>query len=307
MKGKIAFALLGTMFLAVFAVGSLRAQKEAPKPRRADTSIWFAGEGSAWLGVRLSDVTREKASELKLAGEYGAIVEEVEEGSPAAKSGLAKQDVITEFAGERVRSAAQLRRLVTETPPGRSVTLGIVRAGKTQTMNVELEEHSGAYFTPRVRIPRVEIPKVQIPKFDYDFLFSERPHLGIPADELTPQLSTYFGVKQGKGVLVREVNPGSPADKGGLKAGDCIIRAGDREVGSISDLHRALERESEAKREVTLTIVRDRHEQTVKVELEKPAELLRPGRIAEEIRMDIDRQALDELTREAEKLQHEVD
>ncbi len=181
MKGKIALGILGVIALGVFALGSLWAQKEAPKPRRADTSIWFAADGRAWLGVRLSDVTREKARELKLAGEYGVIVEEVEEESPAAKAGLAKQDVITEFAGERVRSAAQLRRLVAETPPGRSVTLGIVRAGKTQTMNVELEVRSGDYFTPRVRIPRVEIPKVQIPKFDYDFLFSERPRLGISA------------------------------------------------------------------------------------------------------------------------------
>ncbi len=95
----------------------------------------------------------------------------------------------------------------------------------------------------------------------------------------------------------------SEAEKGGLKAGDCIIRAGDREVGSVSDLHRALERESEAKREVTLTIVRDRHDQTVKVELEKPEELLRPGRIAEEIGAETDRHVPDGLTLEPEGLQ----
>ena len=94
--------------------------------------------------------------------------------------------------------------------------------------------------------------------------------LGVSGDELTRQLADYFGVKQGKGVLVREVVVGSAAEKGGLKAGDVIVKVNDTEVGSVPALRRALPKASEGKQKVTLTIVRDRREQTVIVELEHP-------------------------------------
>jgi membrane-associated protease RseP (regulator of RpoE activity) len=83
-------------------------------------------------------------------------------------------------------------------------------------------------------------------------------------------LANYFGVTQGKGVLVEEVTAGSTAEKAGLKAGDCIVRVGTEKVESVSDLHRALGRnaDSDQKREVALTIVRNRHEQAISVEVE---------------------------------------
>lgn len=243
----------------------------------------FGGErGRPWLGVRLGDVTSDKAKELKLSGEYGVVVQGVEVDSPAAKAGLAENDVILECAGERVRSAAQLQRLVRETPPGRSVTLQVSRAGQTRTLNAKLEARRDHF-----RLPRIEVPHIEIPEFDVR-VFSRGARLGITADELTSQLAAYFGVKQGKGVLVREVMAGTPAEKAGLKAGDVIVRIGEKDVHSMSDLHRALRGDSsEEKQEVTLTIVRERREQTLKVELE-PARRSSPRRTADRIAIDPD-------------------
>jgi C-terminal processing protease CtpA/Prc len=87
---------------------------------------------------------------------------------------------------------------------------------------------------------------------------------------LTSQLATYFGVKQGKGVLVREVVVGSAAEKAGLKAGDVIVAVDGKSVATVAELRQALEIKSgEEKRKLNLTVVRDHHEQTVPVELEK--------------------------------------
>jgi serine protease Do len=182
-----------------------------------------------------------------------------------------------EFAGEKVRSATQLRRLVRETPPGRTVTLLVSRAGQTKTLSAKLEARAEGTFEMRVTPPMPRLPNVEIPEFDFDWQ-ARGARLGISGDELTPQLAEYFGVKQGKGVLVREVVVGSAAAKAGLKAGDVIVAVDGKEVATVSKLRRALAGDTEEKRKVTLTIVRDKREQTLAVELE-PAERVSPGRV----------------------------
>lgn len=237
----------------------------------------------AHLGVGISDVTAERAAALKLPAETGVVVDEVEEDSPAAKAGLAANDVILSFAGEPVRSAAQLRRLVQETPGGRTVKVEVSRAGHRRTFEVTLEERQTHFRAPMIRIPRVRMPHIEIPDVDV-FVWSGRARLGISGDELTPQLAEYFGVKEGKGVLVREVTAGGAADKAGLKAGDVIVRVGDEEVGTVSELRNALASAQHDAKEVTLllAIVRDRREQTLNVTLEEPQRLSpRPRRTAE--------------------------
>ena len=270
MKRKMTLGLLCTLALLVACAGALFAQRNrvqvGPETR---TMVWNVDEGGARLGVGLQDVNAEKMKDLKLSGEGGAVVTEVEEESAAAKAGLKANDVILDFDGERVRSTAQLRRMVQETPAGRTVPVKISRAGATQTLKVKLEE---GYFGGNMRefaFPKVEVPEIQMPDMNFN-LFNSGPHLGIAADNLTKQLAENLGVAQGSGVLVLEVMPGSPAEKAGLKAGDCITKVGDEKVESIIDIHRALDRSSgsDEKRDVAVTVVRDHHEQTLTVQLE---------------------------------------
>jgi membrane-associated protease RseP (regulator of RpoE activity) len=111
-------------------------------------------------------------------------------------------------------------------------------------------------------------PDVNLPVYDFALNFGGA-RLGVEVEPLTSQLGAYFGVTEGKGVLVREVKEGSAAEKAGLKAGDCIVKLDSTSVESADDLHRALlGREREKKQDVTLTIVRDRKEQTLAVHLE---------------------------------------
>lgn len=236
-----------------------------PEPPLPGQSMVLLGDGGTWLGVRLSDVTAEKARELKLPAEDGAVVIEVEPESPAAKAGLEKNDVILEFAGERVHSVAQLQRLVHETPAGRTVALQVSRAGQTRALSAKLESGWGHERMPHVQFPGMRGPGPDM--FGADF-FHARQTLGITGEELTPQLAGYFGVKQGKGVLVSGVKTGSAAEKAGLKAGDVIVEVDGKQVGSVSELRELLPRHLEEKRKLSLGVVRDRKEQAVAVELE---------------------------------------
>ena len=66
------------------------------------------------------------------------------------------------------------------------------------------------------------------------------PRLGIDAENLNDHLGPYFGAADGEGVLVRSVQPDSPAAKAGLKAGDVIVKLNDQPVHSVADLRTKL-------------------------------------------------------------------
>src|SRR5205085_4226265 len=85
------------------------------------------------------------------------------------------------------------------------------------------------------------------------------------------QLAEFFGVKDGKGVLVASVNDNSVAARAGLKAGDVITAVDDQKVDGINALVTALAKKEGA---VTLKIIRNRAEQSVTVTLEKRSEML---------------------------------
>ncbi len=313
MKPKIFAKLAGGLLVLLLGAGILVGQEapEPPEPPQAPAAPeppeppavaepfkFFLGDGGAWLGVRLRDVNAEKARELKLPGEYGARVVEVEEGSPAAKAGLAKDDVILDFGDQRVWSVASLQRLLQESPPDRTVTLKVSRSGQVRTPSVKL----GRGGKEGLRLEGAPAPEIHFPDFDMFSIHPRGARLGISGDSLTRQLAEYFGVKQGKGVLVSEVVVGSSAEKAGLKAGDVIIRVNGTEVGSPADLRRALPRDREEKQKVTLTVVRDRREQTVTVELEPMVSA--PLRSAEA--MGLSGKDLEELNRATTEIRRQM-
>ncbi len=102
----------------------------------------------------------------------------------------------------------------------------------------------------------------------FSMSFGARRHLGISTSELTEQLSDYFGVEGRRGgVLVTSVSENSAAAKAGLKAGDIITSVDGERVVQSGDLSRAIERKNEG--DVTLTVVRDKRERSLKVTPER--------------------------------------
>lgn len=243
------------------------AQMPAAPPPHSPREGWVQSftadtESGAWLGVRLEDVTAARVQSMKLPGDYGAIIVNVDPDSPAAKAGLKENDVILEFGGMKVWSAAQLAQLVRETPPGRAVELTVSRAGKKLNLKATLAAGRGRMFAHGFTMPQFHFnPR------NFNFRFAPFGHaLGIRGETLTSQLASYFGVKEGKGVLVANVDKDSPASKAGLEAGDCIIKVGSTPISSVFDLTRALAKAKGS--QVTLSIVRARQEKTLTATLE---------------------------------------
>ena len=237
------------------------------------------GEGGSWLGVETQEVTSEKAKELKFSNEHGALIGKVLADSPAAKAGLKENDVVTEINGQRVEGTTQFRRMIHEIPAGRSVKLSVWRDGKQQTISVTLgksEERHNALMkvspqTSAFRVPQMpEIPDVPNFSWNGERLIGGKPRLGIDAEDVSGQLGSYFGAPDGEGILVRNVNNDSPAEKGGLKAGDVITTFNGERIRTTGELREKLAG-VEAGKNVTLGVLRNKSNVTVTVEIPAPA------------------------------------
>jgi len=243
------------------------------------------GEGASWLGVQLREVTSETAKDLKLLTERGVVISSIVPDSPAAKAGLKENDVVTEVNGQHVEGAVQFRRMIREIPAGRTVELTLWRDGHAQTVSVTLgkgEERHGSFkiLTPGPGAPGSFAFKMpEIPPMEWDgsrFLMGGQPRLGIDAEDLNGQLGTFFGAPDGEGILVRQVNPGSPADKAGVKAGDVITSVNGERVRTVGDLREKLApkrgaKEKDQAQNVKLGVLRNKSEVSLTVELPAPA------------------------------------
>lgn len=281
--GIVALAA-GTAALTVARAGDT---PEADKSGKEMRKVMIFRSGGSWLGVQIADVDAARAKELGLKEEMGAEVQSVSPGSPAEEAGLKEGDVITEYQGTRIEGVAQLTRLVHETPAGRNATVKFMRDGAARTAQVKVGARDGEHDGDTGKHVEVlggphgftkvwhqsgddETPDVDVENLDevpnlinLSGLMGGRPRLGVNVDTVGKQLAEYFGIKQGHGVLVTSVTKDSPGAAAGLKAGDVIVKVEDESIEDVSDLHMALRDHRD--KDVHLTIVRDRREQTVTV------------------------------------------
>src|SRR5215469_11759274 len=249
-------------------------------------SVLLDAEGSSWLGVELHEVTSDTAKELKLPAERGVVLTSIVPDSPAAKAGLKENDVVTEINGQRVEGAAQFRRMLREIPAGRTAQITVWRDGRAQTISVALgkaeeRRHSLKMLTPAPGAPgsfAFTMPEIPMPPMDWNgtLMMGGQPRLGIDAEDLNGQLGSFFGAPDGEGILVRDVTPGSAAEKGGLKAGDVITSVNGERIRTVGDLKEKLVTKREAKdkdkdQTVKLGVLRNKSEVSLTVELPAPA------------------------------------
>lgn len=289
-----ATAVTGLVAAAILAAPVLFGQTPEPDrtPRRDGDRIDMFGFAGSSIGASIRDVVETDRQRT------GVYVEEVEPGSAADKGGLKNADIITRFAGEEVRSARQFSRLVQETPAGRTVSATVQRDGKATELKITPEDRprtgifidgdrfSGSFDPQHFedQIGRLRDRLRGLPPLDFhldlDVPGSERPRLGVAVQPLTPQLAGYFGAKEG--VLIASVTDDSPASRAGLKAGDVIASVNGQVVSSRADLTRAVNGAG-SNADITIGIVRDKKESSVKVQLEEtrarrppPRRVIRP-------------------------------
>ncbi|MGI8882767.1 MAG: PDZ domain-containing protein [Pyrinomonadaceae bacterium] len=280
-----AFILLSAS--AGIAVVAQQTPESREQAEKAVQGFYFNSfDGSSYLGVQTQEVTKENFARFGLREVRGVAVEKVIENSPAATAGLQTNDVIVRFNGEEVTGARKLIRLISEVAPDHQAKLTVLRGGGEREINVTVGKRETPKFQntfgrlgnlqsyPRIaELPELsEIPlppnaplAAMRPGEPNVFLFSGQSgrQIGVGISTLTKQLGEHFGAADGRGLLINNVRENSPAAKAGLKAGDIITEIEGKEIKNSLDLTRALNEKKEG--EITLTIIRDRNRQTVRV------------------------------------------
>jgi len=213
-----------------------------------------------WLGVSIQDVDEDLKEALDLKSTEGVLVNEVMEDSPAEEAGIKKKDVIIKYKGKKVKDAGDLTTWVLETKPGEEVRIEIIRDGKKKKPKVIIGKQPKSYsllygedwdFTPGRQ----------------SFYFGgKRGYLGVVLEGLSEQLGEYFGVKDGEGALITEVEEDSPAEKAGLKAGDVIVKIDGEEIEDPGDVVEVVMDKEEGDK-VKINVLRNKKKKTFTLEV----------------------------------------
>jgi serine protease Do len=176
-----------------------------------------------WLGIMIQDVTPELAKSFDLKETKGVLIADVEKDSPAQKAGLKRGDVVVAIDGKEVKDAHTLSRLVAGTAPDTEVAMDIVRDGKEKAVKVKIGTMAQA---------GEEVKPEQ-----------EKTAWGLSVEDLTPQLAESLGLDTGeRGVVVSDIEPGSPAAEAGLRQGDLIKEVNRRPIQNLDDYTRTTEK-----------------------------------------------------------------
>ena len=243
--------------------------------------------GQSYLGVDVRNVNDDEVPALKLKEARGAEIVHVDHDGPAGKMGLRERDVVTQMNGVLIEGEEQIRKMLHDTPPGRTVVFVILRDGQQMTVTAQMadreeverqawERHlsappalpasasegglAGAADAPAV-IPAAPLPAPRYGKSFLGSLLTSPTYTGAMLERVGPQLASYFGVSTGTGLLVRGVENNSPAAMAGIHAGDVVVRADSRTLVTMTQWAKAI-RDAKG-RPVTVVIVRDRQEKTV--------------------------------------------
>jgi serine protease Do len=161
-----------------------------------------------YLGIGMNDVTPDKAGFFDLPDATGAIVSQVTPDSPASRAGLKSGDVLREIDGRKIVNGGALQVAVSEMAPGNTISLGILRDGKPETIKVTVGEyHANAEVADNSESGSEQHGK-----------------LGLAVAELSQEMRQQLNIPEHvKGAAIQSVRPGSPADDAGLAPGDVIL------------------------------------------------------------------------------------
>jgi serine protease Do len=177
-----------------------------------------------YLGVIIQNITPDLATALKLSKTNGALIGNVDPDGPAAKAGLQSGDVIVQVNGKPVEDSRELRLMMSEMAPGSQINLRVLHDGQGRDVTVTLGELPVKDMTSSTLRQKSAPPE------------PSQPRLGIAVTELTPELAEHLSLpKTTKGVVIADIEEGSPASEAGLQIGDVIQEVNRKPIKTVSD------------------------------------------------------------------------
>jgi serine protease Do len=170
-----------------------------------------------WLGVVIQQITPELQDAMKLPDGKGALISRVDPSGPAQKAGIERGDVIVRFDGQPIDEMEELPRRVAGVAPGKSVDVIVRRGGEEKTFQVKVGKLA----------ENEQVASAEPDDEDGPVVF------GLRVQDLTRELAEQLGVEGESGVVVTEVENGSPAAKAGMRRGDVILEVNQAVVANV--------------------------------------------------------------------------
>ena len=185
-----------------------------------------------FIGIQIGELSPDFAESLKLDPKTrGVIIANVYEGSSASKAGLKPYDVILQVDSVPVSDTRQLIRAITLKRPGQKASLLVVRSGKKKRITVSIEKRQSGYNLPRGR------------KSSKGSSLSIQRSVGLAIETLTRQEAVNRGLSpRARGVVVRTIRNGSPADKAGINPGYIIMEVNQKPIRNVKDFYQAVKK-----------------------------------------------------------------
>jgi Do/DeqQ family serine protease len=192
-----------------------------------------------WLGVGIRSLSefndfKDMAGDVK----EGVVISSIEKDGPASKSDLKPGDIVVSVDGRSVASAQDLKNEIRVKELGKQVTLDVVRDGK----KLKIKVAPGEFPDDREK----QVASARSP--------GTSSGLGLKVKALTPDLAEQFGLEKSSGVVVVEVDPGSPAERKGIQPGDVITRVNRRPIATLKDFKDAI-KDADLKKGVAISLV----------------------------------------------------
>jgi len=168
-----------------------------------------------WLGVNVQDLDEDLAKQFGLSETKGVLTAKVLADSPAEKGKMKAGDIIKTFDGKSVENVRELLKLVGRAPIGKKVKVVVLREKKEVSLDIEIAQRPD-----------------ELKEYAEAELGNWR---GIEVQELTPSASQKYKASEKSGVIIVNVEPGSPADMAGLRRGDVITEINKKSIKNLKD------------------------------------------------------------------------
>ncbi|MBA7510257.1 Periplasmic serine endoprotease DegP [subsurface metagenome] len=185
-----------------------------------------------WLGIEIREVDEVIAKQFNLPNTKGVLVNRVIEDSAAEKGGMKRGDIIIKIGGHKVEDVRDLQKVVTKTKPGKKVKVMVIREKKEVTLSIKLGEMPEPTEEARVR----EKEKEEIGEGEVE------QWLGMKVETLTTALVKRYGIDDGEGVVIVEIEIGSKAEEMGLVEGDLIRSVNRQSTGNCKEFKKVVKK-----------------------------------------------------------------
>lgn len=180
-----------------------------------------------WLGISIQNITEDIAKNINHQNKNGALVSDVFKGDPADIAGIKVGDIITEINGKPVKDTHELLLTIASLHVGEKANIKALRDGKEILFKIAVAERKD--------------------KHEIALTKKEDEYFGISVQEITKDVAKQLGIPQDAGVIVTDVEDGSPADDVDIQTHDIIAQVNKIKIASIKQYNSEMNKAAQKK------------------------------------------------------------